>query len=799
MKILKCYINNFGGLSDFSYDFSDGLNSIARENGFGKTTLSVFIKSMLFGLSDTRKQKLDENDRKHYTPWQGGRFGGSLDFEMNGKKYRIERSFGSKSADDTFKLYYADTGRECTEFTEKIGEEIFLIDADGFERTVFLSEANLSGKNENKTVSAKLSDLSGTDGDLSAMDDAVELLEKERRIYKKHGGKGAIEDSKNRLIELELKIEKAETAKAELEKYEKELENAKRDLQNLENERTKLELTETSFAEKRAKRSLEKHYLKSKAELDCELNSLSALEGFFKNGIPSTDEIDRKKYAMAEAEALSKRVKESSASADYLSLKAFFKTEPDENKIRDAEKALIKAETLKERICGLEEHVKNQPRLSFGTAEVDEHIRLIEKKSPVIPVVIILSVLALAAGGLLGYFINNILFAVCALGVILPLFIPLFTEKRRKSIKNAAEFYKNATGSEVRGNLKSKLSELRERCLYAAANDKSGELAALKEELAAEEEKITSLLAEYKIEAALKDGIDILKSKAEDYARESFSESVRVKEKRENSENSERLRSEAEKFLALYPTETDSPFDEIAENTRKLSALRQRCAELQKSLSDFVSENQIDTENISAEELDGSDIEERKERLKRAMSEKITAISFYERKCEFELANIEALDTLYPERDAETERMLSYSEKYETIIKTQEFLKEAKDILTEKYLSKTHRAFGDYIELLDSASKDDFKLDTSFTLTKNEKGVLRSVESFSKGTRDIYSLVVRLALIDSLYENEKPFIILDDPFAYFDDVHKVSALKLLKELAKEKQIIYFTCTESRAV
>ena len=35
------------------------------------------------------------------------------------------------------------------------------IDADGFERTVFLSERNLSVKNENKTVSAKLSNLVG--------------------------------------------------------------------------------------------------------------------------------------------------------------------------------------------------------------------------------------------------------------------------------------------------------------------------------------------------------------------------------------------------------------------------------------------------------------------------------------------------------------------------------------------------------------------------------------------------------------------------------------------------------------
>ena len=39
----------------------------------------------------------------------------------------------------------------------------------------------------------------------------------------------------------------------------------------------------------------------------------------------------------------------------------------------------------------------------------------------------------------------------------------------------------------------------------------------------------------------------------------------------------------------------------------------------------------------------------------------------------------------------------------------------------------------------------------------------------SRGMRDLYNLAVRFALIDSLYENEEPFVILDDPFIAFDD------------------------------
>ena len=144
MKLIECYIENFGKLSKMKVDFSDGLNCILGDNGSGKTTLSVFIKVMLFGMTDTKKVSLDENDRKRYMPWQGGTFGGSLTFEAGGKIYRVERSFGSKASDDTFALFDTELGRESSDFTKNLGEELFAIDADGFERTVFLSEKSLS-------------------------------------------------------------------------------------------------------------------------------------------------------------------------------------------------------------------------------------------------------------------------------------------------------------------------------------------------------------------------------------------------------------------------------------------------------------------------------------------------------------------------------------------------------------------------------------------------------------------------------------------------------------------------------
>ena len=96
MKILSLYIDNFGKLSDYRLELNGDLNCIFRENGYGKTTLAVFIKSMLYGMQKSTKRSPLENDRKHYLPWGGGAYGGTLDVETDTGRYRIERSFGKK-------------------------------------------------------------------------------------------------------------------------------------------------------------------------------------------------------------------------------------------------------------------------------------------------------------------------------------------------------------------------------------------------------------------------------------------------------------------------------------------------------------------------------------------------------------------------------------------------------------------------------------------------------------------------------------------------------------------------------
>ena len=164
MKITKCYIENFGKLHNFSYNFKDGLNTIKQENGFGKTTFATFIKSMFYGLDESNRT--EKSDRIKYKPWQGGVFGGNVEFEVNGKTYRIERFFGNKASDDTFKLYDLETNLESKDYTKNIGEEIFKISKSAYERSTYIPQGQIQINMED-SISAKLGNVLESENDVN--------------------------------------------------------------------------------------------------------------------------------------------------------------------------------------------------------------------------------------------------------------------------------------------------------------------------------------------------------------------------------------------------------------------------------------------------------------------------------------------------------------------------------------------------------------------------------------------------------------------------------------------------------
>ena len=115
-------------------------------------------------------------------------------------------------------------------------------------------------------------------------------------------------------------------------------------------------------------------------------------------------------------------------------------------------------------------------------------------------------------------------------------------------------------------------------------------------------------------------------------------------------------------------------------------------------------------------------------------------------------------------------------------------------LLAERFSPELNKLAGAYMARL---TGDRY---AAVTLTRELEGAAarpgdvlpRSVLYLSRGTADQLYLAVRLAVC-RLCLPDKPPILLDDALAAFDDQRLTLALELLAELAREQQILLFTC------
>lgn len=236
MKIRKCYIENFGKLHQFEYEFSEGLNVINQSNGWGKSTFAAFIKAMFYGFDTSNKRAISENERKKYYPWQGGKFGGNLEFEINGKIYEIERFFGIKDKEDTFRLYDKTTNRESYDFSQNIGEEIFKLDRQAYERSTYIQGQAISVE-INDSLSAKLSNILENENDIDSSEEAINKIISMMKEYKKTGNKGKINELETRINNKKRELEYAEKNEELIEERREKIEEIKLQIKRCEQEK----------------------------------------------------------------------------------------------------------------------------------------------------------------------------------------------------------------------------------------------------------------------------------------------------------------------------------------------------------------------------------------------------------------------------------------------------------------------------------------------------------------------------------------------------------------------------------
>ena len=132
-----------------------------------------------------------------------------------------------------------------------------------------------------------------------------------------------------------------------------------------------------------------------------------------------------------------------------------------------------------------------------------------------------------------------------------------------------------------------------------------------------------------------------------------------------------------------------------------------------------------------------------------------------------------------------------------TVQKTAEFLSKARANLDGRYLGGLTDRFNDYTASWLEGEGLDVTVGGDFDVAVSDGGAPHSVASYSTGYQDLLDICLRMALVDTVFENEEPFIVMDDPFVNLDQEKIGRAMMLLALLAQKKQIIYFTCHPSR--
>lgn len=211
MIITKLHIENFGKLHNFDMNFTDGINQIYKENGWGKSSLSIFIKALLYGMPAKARGDSFNYERSRFYPWQGGLYGGFLQIKTANIEYKITRFFGKTPEGDSLEILDLTNNQKLQNLNKEIGEILFGVGRESFEVTAFFPQLKFISS-ANSQITASLTGADKFQNDLANFNQAIKIIDaKISSLKKEKPKKEDIEnlhrhiDENKTLIEIESK------------------------------------------------------------------------------------------------------------------------------------------------------------------------------------------------------------------------------------------------------------------------------------------------------------------------------------------------------------------------------------------------------------------------------------------------------------------------------------------------------------------------------------------------------------------------------------------------------------------
>ena len=702
MIIEACHIAQFGKWKDADFSFSPGKNSFLWDNGYGKTSFIYFFKLMFYGVSGDRKQDLEENERKHYMPFQGASFGGRIIFRIGEKRYRLERSFGLKKSEDSFRLFDEDSGKESKDYSENIGEELFSLDAESFQRVCMISHEDLHFS-MNSRMHAKLGNVAEDQEDMKKFQQVQTILK---------DGINALSPNRRTGNIFKLKMQEEELSSG---LYGKEA---------LENAVLSIEKEVLALTEKEAKRKEEGKALEE--ELSQRISEKDSL-GKWMSYAQKKEEWEKAEYRYENA------------------LKWYYQDRFSE--IPEEKKALL----WKEEMQSLQEQIRSIKKEIEKVSEVGEENVGVEAKKEG--------------------------------GIVLPL--------EEASVPGASRAKKDTSKNETIGNGTKEMGQYGTSPVVLFALAGLGLLFVLLffGKLFGMPLGLPSAL--FLLLGILSLSLCFFLWWSGEQKKRAWQEKQEEEEVRQRKQQAIRFASLEELLSRFHKLEDMQDLEKEAAG-RKEEFLRFVEEEGGEQAFSLLEEKQKEWEEgpsleESRRKLEAfrKEEEERREEIRRKRAEREAKV----RDLEF----LEEQERLLAQKKEEREAL---EKRYNLLQKTKAYLEMAKERFALQYKEPILEAFQKYFQSI-CTEPLQFQMSEDLELSFVDRGLSREQGYLSEGLQDLCRFCQKLAIFDAMFREEKAFLLLDDPFSHLDEKNGARARALLEELAKSRQIFYFTCSEER--
>ena len=730
--IIKKMTATFGKLEGAELELQEGLNVLQLPNEGGKSTWCAFLRAMFYGIpTRERDTRTTLAEKNRYAPWSGSPMAGEVLLAWGGRDILIRRFAKGAAPFGGFEAVDAATGEAVPGLTgENCGEVLLGVSREVWQRSAFVGQSGL-GVDADPELERRIAAL------VSSGEEDVSFSQTEQTLK---GWRNRRQHNKTGLIpRLEEEIRTLEGERTAAVQNQRRLREAQVQSEALEGRKAELEAEQAAQRARRDWAVLEQ-YSSAVKELRKAREELSALEG---EHLPGREELRKAQGDLTYYNTLAMSIKEAKG-----------QREPVRAQVEAAEAAAV--DPL---FPGL------SPDEAWRQAGGDAaRARDLEKSGAAgfngAGAVCLLAAAGFAAAGAL---LDTVPFFAAAGGFVVAGAIFLLTARRTAAKRRAerAELLERY-GARFPDDILDRANAYREKWTAAEEARRNAEalersIRDLQDQREALWRELIAFVRGFAPQVTDPFGVSAALSRA--LSREERISTARVKVEG------------AQKLVDSLPVPTE-------ENNVILARLRRTGEEVCPEPPPVEHSPQQTAAALSA--VTG-ELQRVREELSHAQGQSAA------------LGEAEELEHRMEEvRTALDRRRREYAA-LETAL---EVLGEANGDLQSRFSPRLNQRAGELFSALTGGRYQEVTLTRELEASAREAGAVlpRRAITLSQGTVDQLYLAVRLAVCELALPAEDPSpLVLDDALTDFDDGRMALALDCLKNLARERQILLFTC------